>query len=118
MTSHDLIENQTIRAFAGAQRASKYIETAATPTEPPATAAAQEAPTIEPDADLPTCAEAVSGAKCDGELYPEVDNVDLGTLSITHAPCVARTGVRGMLARHGMKVPLRAAPQQRSTLRR
>ena len=109
MTTHDLIENQTIPAFAGAQRASKYIEAAATAIEPDATSAAQEVPTVEPDADLRTSAEDVSVANRGGELYPEVDNVDLGTLSITRAPRVAKTGARGMLARLGMKVQPGAA---------
>lgn len=108
MTSHDLIENQTTRAFAGAQRASKYIETAAAEPAAPAVAA-QESPPIKPDADLLAPTDIVSVADRGGEPYPEVDNVDLGTLSITQAPRVAQTGARGMLAKLGIKVQPGAA---------
>lgn len=101
MTNHDLIDNHTTPAFAGAQRASKYIEAAAAEPVAP-TAAAQKSPPMNPDGDL--LADDVSVADGGGEPYPEVDNVDLGTLSITQAPRVARTGARGMLARLGMKV--------------
>ena len=110
MTRHDLIENQSTPAFAGAQRASHYIETPAAVTEPSApAAAAQEAPPVEPDTDLKTPADDVSAADRGGEPYPEVDNVDLGTLSITQAPRVAQTGARGMLAKLGMKIQPGAA---------
>lgn len=110
MTRHDLIENQSTPAFAGAQRASHYIETPAAVTESSAdAAAAQEAPPVEPDTDLRTPADDVSVADRGGEPYPEVDNVDLGTLSITQAPRVAQTGARGMLAKLGMKIQPGAA---------
>ena len=36
MTTHDLIQDQPIVAFAGAQRASKYVEISAAPIEPAA----------------------------------------------------------------------------------
>jgi cellulose biosynthesis protein BcsQ len=135
MTSHDLIENQTPQAFAGAQRASKYIETAADPTAAPTPRTTTEkAHSIGSDtepttsgpavdhADINTTdtsagdpagnditTEDVSAAVRRGEPYPEVDNVDLGTLSITEAPRVARRGARGMLAKLGVKVQPGAA---------
>ena len=95
MTTHDLIQDQPTVAFAGAQRASKYIEATASPIEPaaPVTMAVDDVP-FAPEADTEdTVAHQVPG-----------DDVDLGTLSIAVAPRVAQRGARGMLAKLGLKV--------------
>lgn len=100
MTTHDLIQDQPAVAFAGAQRASKYIEATSAPLEP-------AEPVAVPVATTTTAAE---------QITPEVDpehtiatetsdeDVDLGTLSIAVAPRVAQRGARGMLAKLGWKV--------------
>ena len=118
MTSHDLIQNRTAPAFAGAQRASNYIETPAMAAEPSpsANSEAPEAPPMELATDHSTPAGDVFVAGRGGELYPEVDNVDLGTLAITHAPRLAQTGARGMLAKLGIKMQPGAAELAAITL--
>lgn len=95
MTTHDLIQDQPTVVFAGAQRASKYIEASAAPIEPTAPAARRVAeepivPETEPE-------ESAAVEVLD-------DDVDLGTLSIAVAPRVAQRGARGMLAKLGLKV--------------
>ena len=94
MTTHDLIHDQPAVAFAGAQRASKYIEATTAPLEPAEPATAPVATTevdeqITPEAD-PEQATATEASE---------DEVDLGTLSIAVAPRVAQRGARGMLAK-------------------
>lgn len=100
MTTHDLIHDQPAVAFAGAQRASKYIE-ATTPSleraEP------ETAPEATPDADE----QIMSGVDPEHTTTTEAsseEDVDLGTLSIAVAPRVAQRGARGMLAKLGLTV--------------
>jgi MinD-like ATPase involved in chromosome partitioning or flagellar assembly len=95
MTTHDLIQDQPTVAFAGAQRASKYIEASAAPIERPALAAT-------PVAEEPIVPETEPEDSVAVEVL--ADDVDLGTLSIAVAPRVAQRGARGMLAKLGLKV--------------
>jgi len=99
MTTHDLIHDQPTVAFAGAQRASKYIEATTAPLE---RAAPETAPVATPDADEQMTPAAVDEQTIATETSDE--DVDLGTLSIAVAPRVARRGARGILAKLGLKV--------------
>ena len=95
MTTHDLIQDQPIVAFAGAQRASKYIEATAGPIEPAAPVATpvdEEQLAPEVDHEHTTAAKVLD------------EDIDLGTLSIAVVPRVAQRGARGMLAKLGLKV--------------
>jgi len=100
MTTHDVIHDQPTVAFAGAQRASKYIEETAASIEPaaPVTMAVDEV-ALAPEVDIE---ETVAHEVLDQEVLD--DDVDLGTLSIAVAPRVAQRGARGMLAKLGLKV--------------
>jgi len=95
MTTHDLIQDQPTVAFAGAQRASKYIEATAAPIKP-------AAPAAIPVADEPIVPE--TEREKAAAVQSLDDDVDLGTLSIAVAPRVAQRGARGMLAKLGLKV--------------
>lgn len=95
MTTHDVIKDQPTVAFAGAQRASKYIEASAAPIEP-------ATPAATPVAEEPIVPETEPEESVAVESL--ADDVDLGKLSIAVAPRVAQRGARGMLAKLGLNV--------------
>ena len=122
LPSREPLEDQPTIAFAGAQRASKYVEgnTAPTPQIPvlrhPAETAieisADSIDSISSPAD-PDQAESAGSAKkvhANNEPVP-ADVVDLGLLSVSAPVRVAKHGARGMLTKMGFTVRPGAAEQ-------
>lgn len=118
MAIHDLIEEQPTPAFAGAQRASKYIEGSGVPNpEAASIAPAVAAPSTDGSAaagvaDASTPLESADIASAVGPQSVQVEEdvvVDLGVLSLSAPDRVAQRGARGVLAKLGMKVSPGAA---------
>ena len=117
MATHELIEEHPATAFAGAQRASKYIEGSGAATQ----AAAPDASAVEPPAGGPDTVADMDTAEILGSpntapsvgghtlLADEDQLVDLGVLSVSAPDLVAQRGARGVLAKLGMKVSPGAA---------
>ncbi|MCU1527302.1 MAG: hypothetical protein JWP75_1065 [Frondihabitans sp.] len=118
MAIHELIEEQPATAFAGAQRASKYIEGSAAPTP----SAAPIEPAIEASSTVVTDTAVVPNTVTPTEsanLAPSADlrsaaveedgTVDLGMLSVSAPVRIAQRGPRGMFAKLGIKVSPGAA---------
>jgi MinD-like ATPase involved in chromosome partitioning or flagellar assembly len=114
MAIHELIEEQPTTAFAGAQRASKYVEGSAAPilAAGPLEPADEVSSTIVPDLSQPEAtANFVVASGTDAQLPAEDEAVDLGMLSVSAPVRVAQRGARGMLAKLGMKVSPGAAEE-------
>jgi MinD-like ATPase involved in chromosome partitioning or flagellar assembly len=112
MAIHESVDVQPATAFAGAQRASKYIEGSAAPilAAGPLEPADEVSSTIVPDLSQPEAtANFVVASGTDAQLPPEEEAVDLGMLSVSAPVRVAQRGARGMLAKLGMKVSPSAA---------
>jgi MinD-like ATPase involved in chromosome partitioning or flagellar assembly len=112
MAIHELIEDQPATAFAGAQRASKYVEGSAAPipVAVPLEPADEVSSTVVPDLSVPEAtANLAPSAGLRSVPVEEEEAVDLGMLSVSAPVRVAQRGARGMLAKLGMKVSPGAA---------
>ena len=116
MAIHEMIEEQPATAFAGAQRASKYIEGSAAPVPVarPLGQAEDLSATIvsdiaQPEATANFADTAGLVAELPAERSADDEVVDLGMLSVSVPVRVAQRGARGMLAKFGMKVSPGAA---------
>ena len=117
LPSRELLEDQPTIAFAGARRASKYVEsnTAATPEIPVLRHAEQTAIEISADSidsiNSPADPGQVGSTGPANNVPVPAEDVDLGLLSVSAPVRVAKHGARGMLTKIGFTVRPGAAEQ-------
>ena len=125
LPSREPVEDQPTIAFAGAQRASKYVEGNTAPTPQIPVRRHVEQTTIEisadsidlidsidspADPDEPGSAGSAKKVRANNDPVPAED-LDLGLLSVSAPVRVAKHGARGMLTKMGFRVRPGAAEQ-------